>query len=526
MKYCVVRILSSVSACVALAVLVAAVGTLLPGCMVGPDFQQPTAPNTNEYTPTTLPDKTASAPGAGGAAQRFLPGQEIPAQWWTLFQSEALDRLIRQALADSPTLAAARSILRQAQENQRAQFGALLPGVDVNASAGREKISGAQFGEPNVIFPPFTLYNASVSVSYLLDIFGGTRRELEALQSQVDYQSFQLEGAYLTLTANIVTTAMREASLRSQIRATEEILAVQETQLDLVKQQFDLGGASQSDVFSQQTQLAQARATLPPLEKALAQSRHLLAVLAGKLPSEEVALPTFDLDGLQLPQEIPVSLPSSLVRQRPDIRASEALLHAACAQVGVATANLYPQVTLTGSYGSETNTFHDLFGSGTSIWNLGAGVLQPLFQGGQLTARRRAAVAAYDQATAQYQETVLQAFQNVADVLRALDRDASALKAQADAEEAAAGTLALTQKQFALGAVSYLSLLDAQRQYQQTRISLVQAQAARFADTAALFQALGGGWWNRGPQADTAAATNRVLYMFVAGDHVKELTTE
>lgn len=526
MKYRVVRILSAVSARVGIVVLVAVIGTLSPSCMVGPDFRQPTVPDTSEYTATPLPEKTASAPGTGGAAQRFLPGQEIPAQWWTLFQSEALDRLIRQALADSPTLAAARSILRQAQENWRAQFGALLPTVDVNASASRQKISGAEFGEPNTIFPPFALYNASVTVSYALDIFGGTRRELEALQSQVDYQSFQLEGAYLTLTANIVTTAVREASLRSQIRATQEILAVQEKQLEVVEQQFQLGGASQPDIFSQQTQLAQTRSTLPPLEKELAQIRHLMAVLIGTLPSKAGALPAFELEGLLLPQEIPVSLPSALVHQRPDIRASEALLHAVCAQVGVATANLYPQVTLTGSYGSETNKLHDLFGSGTSVWSLGAGLLQPLFHGGELTAKRRAAVAAYDQATAQYQETVLQAFQNVADVLRALDEDASALKAQEEAEEAAAGTLALTQKRFQLGAVSYLSLLDAQRQYQQTRISLVQAQAARFADTAALFQALGGGWWNRVSQGDTAAMTNRALYMLLVANRAKERATE
>lgn len=511
MKYCIVRILSIFSARVGIVVVLAAVGAFPLGCMVGPDFRRPTVPNTTEYTATPLPEKTASAPGAGGAAQHFLSGQEIPAQWWTLFQSKALDQLIRQALADSPTLAEARSILRQAQENWRAQSGALLPKVDANPSASREKISGAEFGQPSTVFPAFTLFNASVIVSYELDIFGGTRRELEALQSQVDYQRFQLDGAYLTLTANLVTTAVREASLRSQIRATQEILAVQEKQLEVVEQQFQLGGASQSDVLSQRTQVAQTRSTLPPLEKELAQTRHLMAVLVGRLPSEAAVLPSFDLEELQLPQEIPVSLPSTLVRQRPDIRASESLLHVACAQVGVATANLYPQVTLTASYGSQTNNLHDLFGSGTSIWSLGAGLLQPIFHGGELIAKRRAAVAAYDQATAQYQETVLQAFQNVADVLRALDADASALKAQSDAEEAAASTLALTQKQFRLGAVSYLSLLDAQRQYQQTRISLVQAQAARFADTAALFQALGGGWLNRVPQADTAALTNRAL---------------
>ena len=260
-------------------------------------------------------------------------------------------------------------------------------------------------------------------------------------------------------------------------------------------------------MLTQQTQIAQTRATLPPLEKELSQTRHQLAVLAGRLPSE--ALPEFDLNELQLPQELPVSLPSSLVRQRPDIMASEALLHAASAQVGVATANLYPQITLTGSYGSEANTIGSMFSSSTMIWSLGAGLLQPIFRGGTLTAKRRAAIAAYDQAVAQYRGTVLLAFQNVADVLRALEADARTLRAQADAEAAAHDTLELTQKQFQLGAVSYLSLLNAERQYQQVRISLVQAQALRFADTAALFQALGGGWWNQRPREDAAAKTNK-----------------
>ena len=283
---------------------------------------------------------------------------------------------------------------------------------------------------------------------------------------------------------------------------------MQEKQLDVVECQFQLGGVSRSDVLAQRTQVAQTRATLPPLEKELSQTRHQLAVLAGILPSE-AALPEFELDSLQLPQELPVSLPSSLVRQRPDIAASEALLHAASAQVGVATANLYPQITLTGSYGSEALKIGDLFGTGSSVWTLGLGLLQPVFHGGELTHKRRAAIAAYDQAAAQYRETVLLAFQNVADALRILDADATTLKAQAEAEIAARETLDLTQEQFRLGAVSYLSLLNAERQYQQARISLVQAQTARFADTAALFQALGGGWWNRRPQDDITATINK-----------------
>jgi NodT family efflux transporter outer membrane factor (OMF) lipoprotein len=488
----------------------AVAGAMLAGCAVGPDFQRPEAPKTETYTAGTMPRETASAPAPSGDAQRFVPEQKIPAQWWTLFQSEDLDRLIRQALQDSPTLAAAQATLRESQENLSAQYGAALsPSVDASLTANRERISGAAFG-PGGKASLFNLYNASVKVSYALDLFGGARRELESLRSQVDYQRFQLEGAYLTLTANIVTTAVKEASLRAQIKATRDIVAVQEKQLGVAEDQFQLGAVSRSDVLAQRTQVAQTRATLPPLEKELAQTRHQLAVLAGKLPSE-AALPEFDLDRLQLPRELPLSLPSSLVRQRPDIRASEELLHQANAQVGVATANLFPQFTLTGSYGVEANKSGDLFGSNAlSVWNVGAALTQPLFHGGELRARRRAAIAVHDQVAAQYRETVLLAFQNVADVLRALEADARALDAQAEAEKAARDALDLTQEQFRLGAVSYLSLLDAERQHQQARIGLVQAQATRYADTAALFQALGGGWWNQGREeraAEPAAVT-------------------
>ena len=477
------------------------------GCAVGPNFRRPEAPDTAAYTVRPLPEMTASAPVAGGEAQRFISKQDIPDQWWTIFHSQELDQLIRMALEDNPTLLAARSTLRQAQENLNAGYGGLSPSVDAQASVSRQKVSGAAIGQQGANISPFTLYNASVSISYALDIFGGVRRELESLQSQVDYQKFQLEGAYLTLTSNIVTSAVKEASLRAQIRSTRDIIDAQDQQLKVVEKQFQLGGVSRSDVLAQKAQLAQTRATLPPLEKDLDQTRHQLSVLTGRLPSE-AGLPEFNLDGLKLPQELPVSLPSELVRQRPDIRASEALLHAACAQVGVATANLYPQVTLTGRYGSEATKAGDLFKGSTAVWDIGAGLLQPVFRGGELTARRRASIAAYDAASAQYREAVLQAFQNVADVLRALDGDALALKAQADAEIAARDALELTRQQFQLGAVSYLTLLNAERGYQQVRIGLIQAQAARYADTAALFQALGGGWWNRRPQDSAVKMTD------------------
>ncbi|HEY6873944.1 MAG TPA: efflux transporter outer membrane subunit [Geobacteraceae bacterium] len=479
----------------------AAAALLLAGCAVGPDFRAPAPPKTDAYTAAALPAETASAPVDGGASQRFVPGRDIPGQWWTLFQCAKLDRLIRQALADNPTLAAAQATLTAARENLRARTGsALYPQVDGKASVVRQEISGAAFGQPDAPASVFTLYNASVNVSYALDLAGGARRELEALRAQVDYQRFQLEGAWLSLTANVVTAAVQEAGLRAEIRATREIVAAQEKQLALVEQQLQLGGIARPDVLAQEAQLAQARATLPPLEKQLAQNRHLLAILAGKTPGEAASLPEFELSDLQLPAELPVSLPSALVRQRPDIRASEELLHAACAQVGVATANLFPQLTLTGSLGSETSSFGDLFSTGTAVWSLGAGVLQPIFHGGELTAKRRAAVAAFDQAGAQYRETVLQSFRDVADVLRALEMDAQTLKAEADAEAAARASLDLAGDQFRLGATSYLTLLNAERQHQQAKLALAQARAARYADTAALFKALGGGWWNRPPE--------------------------
>lgn len=479
----------------------------LPGCAVGPDFKKPSSPQTQAYTATPLPSTTATAAVAGGEAQRFVQGDEISAQWWALFKNEALNRLIGQALNDSPNLAAAQAALREAAENRRAQAGVLWPSLDANFSATREKFTGASFGAPALGSSIFTLYNASVNVSYNLDIFGGSRRAIEESQAQLNYERFLLEGAHLTLTSNIVTAAVLQASLRAQIRATGEIIAAEEEEVKLLARRLELGGAARPELLAQQAQLAQSRTTLPPLEKQLAQSRHLLAVLVGKFPSEAAQLPEFELAELQLPLELPVSLPSELVRQRPDVLASEELLHAASAQVGVARANQFPKLTLTGSYGPQATAFSDLFSSGATVWSLGAGILQPIFHGGELSAKHRAAVAAYDQAGAQYRLTVLQAFQNVADVLRALELDAQGLKAQADAEKAARDSLDITRKQYAYGAVNYLFLLDAERQYRQARITLAQAQAARFADTAALFQALGGGWWNR--EGKTPKATVR-----------------
>jgi NodT family efflux transporter outer membrane factor (OMF) lipoprotein len=454
------------------------------------------------YTPAPLPAQTASAPGAGGAAQRFAAGDDIPALWWQLYRSEPLDQLIRSALAQSPTLASAQAALRQAQESYNADAGnKRFPAVTGQLDATRERSSQAT-GTGSV----FNLYSASVNVSYTIDAWGATRRELEGLQAAVDYQRYQVEAAYLSLTANVVTTAIQEASLRAQLQATRDVLDAEAQSLAVVEKQASLGAVARSVVIAQRTQLAQTRATMPALEKSLAQTRHQLAVYAGRLPSD-AGLPEFGLESLQLPQDLPVSLPSALVRQRPDIRASEALLHEASAQIGVATANLYPQITLSGSAGAQSLKLDKLFSGGNATWSLGAGLLAPIFNGGALQAQKRGAVAAFDEARAQYQQTVLNAFLNVANTLRALDLDADALRAQAETESLARESLDLVAHQYKLGAVSYLSLLDSQRTYQQARVGLVQAQAARYADTAALFQALGGGWWNRAELADVSTAT-------------------
>ncbi len=472
-----------------------AAAATVAGCMVGPDFKQPPAPEVNGYTREALPDSTTASKVAAGEAQRFIADRDIPGEWWTLFHSSQINSLIEQALQKNPSLQAAQASLRQAQENLYAEEGVLLPTADLNAQSAREQISGATFGAPRAI-GPFSIHTASVSVSYALDLWGGERRQVESLAAQADYQRFQLEASYLTLTSNVVLAAVQEASLRAQISATQDILQVESDQLEVLRRQFELGGASRAAVLAQEATLAQTRATLPPLEKQLAQQRNLLSVLAGRFPSDEPA-ETFDLAGLMLPQDLPVSVPSKLIEQRPDIRSAEETLHSASAQVGVATAAMLPQITLTGSWGRTAIQPSGLGEPANSVWSYAAGLTQPLFRGGELLHQKRAAVAAFDSAAAQYRNTVLSAFQNVADTLRALEADANALAAQVEAERSALDSLTLSRQQFQLGAITYTSLLDAERTYEQAHINLVQAQANRFADTAALFQALGGGWWNR-----------------------------
>ena len=473
------------------------IGLMLAGCAVGPDFKTPTPPQGvgSVYGAAALPVNTevVTSPDAGstGVVQHIKYGQDLSAQWWTLFHSEALDQLIHSALKQNPTFAMAQASLRQAKENFTAETGLLeYPSVNAQLGATRER---AQLGSvtPSV----FNLYNASVNVSYTVDVFGASRHQLEGLMAEVDYQQFQLEAAYQMLVSNVVTAAIREAALRAQLQATQNVLKAQQTQLEIIEKQLDLGAITRSVALAQSTLVAQTRAQVSPLEKSLAQTRHQLAVYVGKLPSE-TGLPEFQLDALELPQDLPVTLPSELVRKRPDIRASEALLHAASAQLGVATANQYPQINLSGSF--SVNSVQMGGSNPTStLWNLWAGLTQPLFNGGALSAKRRSSAAAYDQAEAQYRGTVLSAFQNVADNLRAIDSDATTLNAQANAEKLARESLEINRQQYQLGGVNYLALLDAERVYEQARINLIVAKSARLSDTAALFVSLGGGWWNR-----------------------------
>jgi NodT family efflux transporter outer membrane factor (OMF) lipoprotein len=453
------------------------------GC-AGDPLRPPDVPTAEQYTATPVVEP------------RLAPGKDIPAQWWTLFNSPGLDALVRQALDASPTLARAGAKLRQAQEDLSARSGATqYPRLDARLSAYRMDLNPQSAGVRTEPIPtPFNLYLASVGVSYTLDLFGANRRELEALHASVDYQRYELEAARLMLAGNVVTAAIREASLREQIAATQEIIELQERQLAITERLVNLGTAAQADAVAQRLDLAQIRAVLPDLQRQLEQVRHRLAVYAGQPPGS-AKLPEFQLAELQLPSELPLSLPSELARQRPDIRAAEALLHQASARVGVATANLYPQITLSANVGSLASSGGDLLSSGTGFYLLGASLTQPIFHGDELQAKRRSAVAAYEQAGAAYREVVLQGFQNVADVLRALEADAKKLKERAEAAAQARTYHDITSARFKAGGVSYFFLLDAQRRLHGTLIDRTQALADRYADSAALFQALGGGWW-------------------------------
>jgi NodT family efflux transporter outer membrane factor (OMF) lipoprotein len=483
----------------------------LAACSFEP-VRAPDMPVAGQYTSTPTVAKTAAADVPGGDAQQFAVGKDIPAQWWTLFRSPSLDRLVRDALDGSPTLARAAARLRQAQEDLGARSGATgLPRVDAKLSTYRADANAQSVGVQALSSAlPLDLYLASVSVSYTFDFFGATRNELDALRAETDYQRYELEAARLTLAANVVTAAMRDASLRQQIAATERMIALQSRQLAIAERLEEIGGMARTDVVAQRGELAQTRASLPDLQRALEQVRHRLAVYTGRPPSTP-GLPEFHLSELQLPAELPLSLPSELARQRPDIRAAEALLQQAGARVGVATANFYPQITLSAMGGSLAANGADVLSGSAGFYLLGASLAQPIFHGGELQAKRRSAIAAYEQAAAAYRESVLHGFQDVADTLRALESDAVKLRERAAAAAQARSYHEIASRRYAAGGVSLFTLLDAERRLRSAELEQVQATADRYADSAALLQALGGGWWNEDskPGAASPAAENR-----------------
>jgi NodT family efflux transporter outer membrane factor (OMF) lipoprotein len=513
------------SPAVAVALVISAF--VVSNCAVGPSYRRPDAPANVGYAPAPLPLATTSAAVHGGESQRLVSDRDIPFEWWELFQSPALNALVERAFKANPNVVAAQAALAQAQELVYAQRGLYFPSVAAVYQAERHKVPGnltndnapgvqgngdnlsAPLQDPNN-YPYtaplyYTFQTAELTVGFVPDVFGANRRQVESLAAQTDAERFALEATYITLASNVVAAAIQEASLRAQIDATQHIIDSEQKSLQILQDQLRLGFATRLDVAAQETALAQARASLPPLRKQFEQVRDLIRALVGNLPNQDVT-EIFELDALQLPQELPVSLPARIVRQRPDVRAAEAQLHAANAEVGVAVAAMLPQFSITGSSGGNADQFSWMFRHGGPFWNLVGNVTQPVFAGGTLLHRMRASREALKQAAAQYQSTVIAAYQNVADTLHASLADAEALAADVAAENAARLTYDLTRRQLELGYVPYLTLLSAEAAYQQALCNRVQAQAARFGDTVALFQALGGGWWNRVPQRAAASA--------------------
>jgi NodT family efflux transporter outer membrane factor (OMF) lipoprotein len=474
---------------------------LMAGCAVGPNFKRPQPPAVTQYTAGQEPTKTIPAEGQ---AQTFASGAQVAQDWWQLFQSPQLDAVIKEAVAQNRTLQGALARLRQSQETLRAGYGVFFPQFTGSFTAQREKFSPAQFG---TVFPgnTFNLYTATASVSYLLDVFGGQRRTVENLAAQMEYQKYTALATNITLLGNVVNAAIAEAGYRAQVEATEQLIRLQQEQVRLTENQSQAGLVPYADVVSLQAQLAATEATLAPLRQNLSKTQHLLAALVGRTPGQWSS-PSFNLAEFTLPRELPVTLPSELVRQRPDILAAEAQVHAATANIGVATAALFPSFTLSGDIGKNVTDLTKIFSNAGTFWSFGAGVTQPLFKGATLWFQRKAAIEASQASLADYQQVVVSAFQQVADTLRALEHDAQLLKAQSQALSAAREALQLVQANYAGGLVNYLQVIIANNQYQQAKLGYIQAQALRLQDTAALFVALGGGWW-KGPA--TVVGNNR-----------------
>ena len=481
-----------------LRVIMAISAAALAGCAVGPNFHRPAPPQDANYGSAPAQGATASAPGSGGNAQQFIGGMDIPGQWWELFQSPKLSALVQQALKGNPNIDAARASLRQANNLYKAQRGSLFPMVQGSFSGQRAKNPTETLANPTSlpqVNPYYNLFTAQLQLGSMPDVFGGTRRSLEASRAQLEATRFEFVATYVTLSSNVVATAVQEAALRGEITATGRLLALQQQLTETVQRQRSIGTVSNADLLQQQSLEAQTAATLPPLQKQLGQTRDALTALLGRLPAQEPA-ETFHLEELTLPGDLPVSLPSKIIEQRPDVRQAEENLHTASAQVGVALADMLPQFAITAATGSAALEIGKLFSPYTGFWDLGASLTQVLFNGGALLYRHRAAEDALDQAAAEYRATVILACQNVADTLRALQADADALKADAEADRTAKASFDLARQQYQNGSMSLVALLNAEQSYQQAEVALVQAQASRYADTAGLFQALGGGWWN------------------------------
>ena len=469
------------------------IAALLAGCTVGPDFLSPKAPTMPGYTAPG--EKNLAAESGGEAAQHLALGKKISGEWWQLFHSPDLDRVLRQAIADNRTLLAARATLAEAQEAVSQATGAVYPQVNIGAGAVRQKFDYQAFGlkQPSQVF---NLYTIGPNVSYALDVFGGVRRQIEQEAALAEYQDYQLAAAYLTLTGNTVMQALAIAALHAQAKAVADIIADDEENLRLVQQELAVGMANRIDIETATSQLENDRTLLPPLDQQLSVARHALSVLVGKAPADWEP-PEFELSALALPGELPVSLPSELMRQRPDIVAAEARLHAASAAVGVATARLYPSLTLSASLTQEALTPDQVFHGYNNAWALGLNLTAPIFQGGALEAQKRGAVDAFNATLADYQQTVLQSLSQVADVLQALAHDARLIEAQRRALGSAESTMDLTRRTYAVGNVGILQLLTAQRFLEQARLGYVRAVAQRYLDTAQLFVAMGGGWWDQ-----------------------------
>jgi len=474
------------------AVAMAVIAGALAGCAVGPDFKAPDAPESKGYTEDGIPD--THIPNSKEQQQAFALDQKISGEWWQLFHAERLNPIVAQAIAGNQDLAAARATLAQAEEVVQEARGTLYPQLDLAAGASRQRVSFAAIGE-NVKGPITNLFTIGPTVSYALDPFGGNRRRVEQQGALAESQDYQLDAAYLTLTGNAVTQALTIASARAQIKAVETIIKDDEQNLHLVETVLQAGEGTQLDVQQAQSQLEADRTLLPPLRQEVSAARHALSILLGRFPSEWVP-PDFDLDEFTLPAQLPVTLPSALVRQRPDILAAESDLHAASAAIGVATAQLYPNINLSASFTQEALSTATLFNPASSVFSVGGQLLAPIFHGGTLEAQKRAAVDAFQASLANYKQTVLISFGQVADVMQALKHDAESLESQRRALQSAETALNLTRTTYRFGNVGVLQVLDAQRLAEQARLGYVRARAQRYLDTVEFLTAMGGGWWD------------------------------